>query len=170
MPLQTSATPINGREAADLLKRQSNHLIDNTPGLDEATSYHRCTIEGEFKLTAYPADVPTPAKEFKFNVDSISTTRKENEEVLAYVARLETIRNELLSRLNEVGEELERYAPQTSVPFKLEAGDEPDKLRIENGLPIPVAQKVGGRIVENYVQANKNPMTGGFHFGAKRTK
>jgi len=165
MPLQTSATPINGREAAEMLKRQANHLIENTPGLDFASSYHRCTLEGTFKLTAYPNDIPTPAKEFSFDVNSISTTRKENEEHFAYIKRLETIREELIHRLEEATELLDKLAPVTEIQFKLEAGDTPDKLRIEQGLPIPVTQRVGGRTIEDYAEVTKNPTTGTFQFG-----
>jgi hypothetical protein len=168
MPLQTTATPLNGREVATMLKNQSNHLIDQTPMLDEASSFHRCTIEGEFKLTAYPADVPTPKKEFAFNVDSISTKRAENEEVFNYVKKLETNREELLHLLQQIDEQLEIYAPQMKIGFKLEAGDEPDKLRIEQGLPIPIVQKVGNRNVENYVNVKKNLSTGAFEIGGKK--
>jgi hypothetical protein len=168
MSIQTSATPLNGREAATMLKNQSNHLIDATPMLDEATSFHRCTLEGEFKLTAYPEDVPVPAKEFKFNVDSINTKRGENEEIFEYVKKLETNREELLHLLQKIDEELGIYAPQTKVEFKFEAGDEPDKLRIEQGLPIPVVRKVGGRNVETYVNAQQNKVTGAFQLGGNK--
>jgi hypothetical protein len=167
MSLQTTATPLNGHEAATMLKNQSNHLIEQTPMLDEASSFHRCTIEGEFKLTAYPADVPTPKKEFAFNVDSVNTKKGENEEVFEYVKKLETHREELIHLLQLIDEQLEIYAPQLKVEFKLEAGDEPDKLRIEQGLPIPVVQKVGTRSVENYVNVQKTS-TGAFQIGGKK--
>jgi hypothetical protein len=132
MPLQTTATPLNGREVATMLKNQSNHLIDQTPMLDEASSFHRCTIEGEFKLTAYPADVPTPKKEFAFNVDSISTKRAENEEVFNYVKKLETNREELLHLLQQIDEQLEIYAPQMKI--RLNNGEALENIRRTNSL------------------------------------
>lgn len=168
MTLQTSATPINGREAAEMIKRQVTHLIENTPGLDEASAYHRVTIVGNFKLKAYPADVPCPAKEIEFDVNSVSTTKKENEEVFLYVQRMETVREELIHRLQEVTDILDEVNPEVQVEFNLNAGTKPDELRIEQGLPIPVTEKVDGRTIEKYVPVVKNKATGNFQFATGR--
>lgn len=168
--IQTTATPINGQEAAEILKNQATFLIENTPGLDFASSYHRLTMEGSFKLKAYPADIEYPAKDFEFDINSVSTTKKENEDKFAYIERLETVRNELIHRLDEVTQLLDTLAPVSEVPFELSAGDTPDKLRIEQGLSIPVARKVEGRTVEEYTEAHKDKNTGTFAFGKGRNK
>lgn len=171
--IQTSATPINGKEAAETIKNQVLHLIENTPGLDVATSYHRFSVKGSFQIGAYPDDVPLPFKEIEFDINSISTTRKENEELFEYVKRLETVREELLNRLEEADKLLDIYNPVTRVEFNLntirDGEDKPDALRIEQGLPIPVVVKAGGRSVEVYKQASPKP-GGGFQFGSGRIK
>lgn len=168
MTLQTTATPINGKEGADMIERQFLHLLRNTPGLDFASSYHRFAIEGSFKIKAYPADIPYPAKEIAFDVNSVSTTKGENEEVFIYVKRLETIREELIGYLQNVNEVLDKVNPVTEVQFKLEAGDEPDKLRIEQQLPIPVVEKRGGRNIEVHREVIKDNNTGQFRFGGAK--
>lgn len=170
--VQTTSTPINGEEARKIIEQQFDHLLEHTPGLDFASAYHKFTVKGEFEIGAYPADTPTPRKEIEFDVNSIATTRKENEEVLEYTKRLNTIREELLFRLQEVNDLLDVYNPITRVEFDLTTDDngesKPDKLRIEQGLPIPVVTKAGGRNVEVYRDVQKRT-DGGFQFGKGRS-
>jgi hypothetical protein len=168
MTFQTTATPMNGKEGADLLELQFLHLLRNTPGLDFASSYHRLALEGYFRIKAYPADIPYPAKDIAFDVNSVSTNRGENEEVFEYVKKLETIREELIHRLQQVTEILETINPVTEVQFKLEAGDKPDELRIQHGLPVPVVEKRGGRNIEIHKQVIQDKNTGQFRFGGNR--
>jgi hypothetical protein len=163
--LQTTATPFNGKEAKQLLKIEFDKLLDNTPGLDFGTSYHRLVINGNFKLSAYPSDTPTPVREFEKVFDSPSTVRLENEEHFQYIRRLETIREELVHKLSELTSYLDQANPTIENEFVQDAGNSPDQLRIESGLPIPVVTRVSGKSVETYVDVNNSG--GKFQFGKK---
>ena len=165
MAIQTTLTPINGKEAKQLIDIQLKRILDQIPGLDMATSYHRLTISGTVVLTAYPADTPTPKIEFAFNIDSPQTRNGDNKDHLDKIKYLETVRDELMDRLNKITEELDKSSPVMEGSFNLEAGDQPDILRIENGLSIPVVEKSGGRNVETYKQVNIDK--GKLQFGKK---
>lgn len=169
MAFQTTATPLNGEEARRLIELTIKRILDQTPGLDVASAYHRITIRQTFEISAYPSDIPTPSKEIEFNVDSLSTKRGENEEHFAYLSRLETQRDELIATLEKITDVLDKANPviKAEIPelhTLNQAGEsEPDRLRIEQGLPIPVVTKESGRMVEGYVQVKKEKS--GFFFG-----
>jgi len=170
--IQTTSTPINGEEAKKFIQNQFDKLLDNTPGLDFASAYHKFTVKGEFEITAYPADVPTPKKEFEFDIKSITANQQDFLDEESYLQRLSTIREELIHRLDEITQYLDDRNPITRVEFDLDTIDpidgqsKPDKLRIEQGLQIPVVTKSAGRSIETYVDVEKKS-NGGFQFGRR---
>lgn len=151
--LETTSTPINGKEAKELINIQLKKILDSTPGLDLATSYHRIIIKLNFELSAYPSDYASrfPKREVEFNIDSLSTSKGENESELQRIQRLETSRQELLGYLAKLTDELEQANPKYSAEIELSATNSPDDLRIDEGLPIPVTKRIGGRTVEEYM-------------------
>lgn len=170
MSIQTSGAAINGKEAKQLIDIQWKKFLEETPGLDLATSYHRLGIEIHFKLSAYPSDTPVPKREIEFRIDSEATKNLENEEHFSAISRLETLRNEYLFKLEQINEELDILNPITIADIEVNAGNEPDTLRIENGLPVLVTEKVGGRTVEKevVVSQSKANQENGFKFGGSR--
>src|SRR3954469_13831928 len=101
MSIQTTATPINGEEARKMIDKHVRNILDNTPGLDFATSYHQFALELWFKITGYPTDEFTkyPMRDAKFNIEAPSLKSKEGEEAIKYAERLETIRQELIDKV-----------------------------------------------------------------------
>lgn len=152
MSIETTLTPINGKEAKDLIKLQISKILEQTPGLDFATSYHKLEIKGEIKLSAYPADTPVPKIELNFSLDAPLLGTEEIQNDLERIMILEAKREELLGLLVKLNETLDKVNPQTESTFELDAGSEPDNLRIQEGLPIPIVRKSGGRYIETTME------------------
>jgi hypothetical protein len=157
--LHTTMTPINGKEAKEIIAININKILASTPGLDLATSYHKLSIDIDIKLLAYPADTPTPKVKRVFELLP-NPEDKKAKAALDYIQKLTAFRDEVIEQLELINKELDVLNPVIVAHIPLEAGETPDALRISEGLPIPTIDKVGGRVVETYVPIDRTKTNG----------
>ena len=171
MPIQTTGTPLNGQEVFNLLLKNFRQFLESVPGLEMGRSYRQVSLKLKFESSCFPFDEYTKSPKFEFDFDVNSTEAKsvEGEAWLEEIKRLETVRTELTDKLTALNNFLDKVNPVATTELEMSTvingEDKPDILRIEQGLPIPVVERVGGRSVEVYKDVTKTP---GFNFGGKR--
>ena len=152
---------LNGEEIRTIIKNRIFKEVDNLPFLKRGNSFHRAKVQFAFVMQAYPADVPVPDdKEIEFSIDSKGLD--ENKEILNKLEKtddsVEKV-NELqllADRVNELLEAARENLPHLIREHEVQGeidGNAPDKVRIENELPVTVEEIKGGKRVEKQVSA-----------------
>lgn len=152
---------LNGEEIRTIIKNRISKEVDNLPFLKRGNSFHRAKVQFAFVMQAYPADVPVPDdKEIEFYIDAKGLD--ESEDILR---RLENIDDSvekvnelqlLADRVNKLLEEARENMPHMIREHEVQGdidGAMPDKVRIENELPVTVEEMKGGKRVEKQVSA-----------------
>ncbi len=135
---QPTYEPINGLEGRKLLKRDINEKIDKLPLMNGGNSFHRFHAIYSLIITAYPVDCPVPTAEYEF-----ARNAPEFDQNLHYIEgktksdELKTLKQNLLNHIEKIDKVLEVISPEVEIEGDLSAGDIPDELRTEHGLPVP---------------------------------
>lgn len=151
--VESTYTPMNGSEAKKALNNNTRNRIDGISGFKMGLAFHKLKIEYEMKVTAYPADVPVPEAEFAFIINS-PDLEKQSEllENFDKIEILEAKKERLLQGIRDIDKILDIARPIYEIKATLDAGDAPDELRIQEGLPVPMIKTgLGGRKSEVYV-------------------
>lgn len=152
---------LNGKEIRDILKGKFNFELDRTPYLKLGNSFHKAVLDYGFTMSAYPADVPVPEKEFQITLESATATSPEAIKQFEKAEQLEE-QIKLLERQAGQIEELLIAAKECLSTIKQTFefteghvdGEFPDKARIANDLPVPVVDTKGGKRVETTLPAS----------------
>lgn len=147
MSVQTIYAALNGLEIKQICKQKLNQAIDNLPLLKIGNTFHRAEVQFGFTMTAYPTDVPVPQKELEFHLVDETLEPSWN----AYVLKLKdlvTAENRLLANQKQIEDILDiirdaksKLILEDEALLTIDAGDTPDRIRVETGLDIPVAQR-----------------------------
>lgn len=158
--MQATYAALNGKEIREILKREFNDRVDKIPGLKIGLTFHRAQLHWAFSMEAFPADVPTPEKEFEFQINSELTSTGANDIHLSKVERIKLQvekLNEQSEKLNDLISEAEQELSLVLIESQDEVhqltGDDPNPIRIANKMPVPVIVKTtDGKRVEAMVQ------------------
>lgn len=153
--------PINGKEARQILKHDHNEKVDKIYLFKEGAAFHRLHIMYAMTCTCYPADCPVPTLEFE--IARSAKGYNENEDYIQQadkIKSLETKREELVSGIERIDKILSVIRPVVEIEGDLQAGDIPDKLRVEHGLSVPriiTTTTIDGNVLksEQFIQVEK---------------
>lgn len=135
---QPSYHAINGREAKQCLKHDIGLKIEDISKFKEGAAFHRLHIMYSMVCTAYPADCPVPTLDYE-----VARSAKGFDEQKDYIEQKEKIdvlvakKLELEKGIERIDQILSVIRPVIEIEGDLNAGNTPDKLRIEHGLPVP---------------------------------
>lgn len=141
--------PLTGREIREIAKFRIGKEIDSMPYLREGNSFHNVNVQIGILMTAYPEDVPVPNLDLNFDIpsdiDKLETSInqvKTAEDLAKYIERLD----EHIANMQEL--QTKAIEARNNLVFETEVeqefnGNQPDKTRVENNLPVTV-EKIGG--------------------------
>lgn len=159
--MQGTYAALNGAEIRRLTKSQLDAEVDKLKYLSLGNSFHRVHVEFGFTMTAYPADVPVPEREFFFDIDSSTAASPEAikqfekvEELDKQIAKLQEQKNQIEELIFEANEVRSSLVKESEISLSVNAGDKPDITRIENNLDVPVVETKGGKTVETTAPAS----------------
>lgn len=135
---QPSYHAINGREAKQILKHDINDKIEKIHLFKEGSAFHRLHIMYSLVATCYPSDCPVPTLEYE--VARSAKGFDEQKDFIDQKEKVEILRAkklELEKGIERIDQILSVIRPTIEIEESLNAGNTPDKLRIEHGLPVP---------------------------------
>lgn len=141
--MNTIYTPLNGNEIKSIISKQFNQWVESLYLLKAYSAFHKASLKLNFEMTAYPSDVPVPKGELSFDLlpKLFEDVKDKFKKHINTIEELEVLKNEIDDILDLVNPFAKRYR-------ELEAGDIPDKLRVEHGLPVLVMDNSRGKTRE----------------------
>lgn len=159
--MQGTYAALNGAEIRRITKANLESEIDKLKYLSMGNSFHRAHIEFGFTMSAYPADVPVPEREFSFEIDAATADSTEAikqftkvEELDKQIGKLQEQKNSIETLIFEASEVRESLVKESEISVSVNAGDKPDIVRIDNNLDVPVVETKGGKTVETTAPAS----------------
>lgn len=151
---------LTGSEIKQIAKNRINREIDQLPYLREGNSFHNANVQVGIVITAFPADVPVPNLDLEFSINSKSLEEVESaakqietaEEIAKAIEKLQDIKENAVKLTEELLEKRAAIVFENEIEFEFN-GNQPDKTRIENNLPVTVERVKDGKRGEIKVEA-----------------
>lgn len=133
---------LNGSEIRKIIKSWLSSQVDQIPGLKSGLTYKDAEIQiGIRVISHFDANIKTPEWDAELKIVDERIRNGQIEDNSAILLQL----NNYIKRCQELIDQLENDYERETI---MKDNGQPDKLRIENKLPIKVPEKVAGVTVE----------------------